>query len=104
MTEQRDSRRRFLIRAAVAAAAVPLLGKIGPAVAAPLPRLPVTNAQAKALSYIEDAAKTKNPARKPGSVCLNCQFFTAATGACSLFPGFSVAPKGWCAAWAKKAG
>ena len=45
----------------------------------------------------------KHAAFKPGSSCANCQFFTAATGACTLFPGFAVAPKGWCSAWAKKA-
>jgi High potential iron-sulfur protein len=98
-----DSRRRFLLGAATLAAAAPLLGFAGPAVAAPLPRLPLTNPQAKALAYIEDASKTKNPAHKPGSTCKNCQFFTAATGACTLFAGFSVAPAGWCSAWAKKA-
>ena len=67
------------------------------------PSSPLTNAQAKALGYVEDATKTTNKAFKPGSNCANCQFFTAATGACTLFAGFSVAPKGWCTAWAKKA-
>ena len=103
MTEHRDSRRRFLVQAAVAATALPFLGKIGQAAAAPLPKLPTTNAQAKALGYVEDASKTTNAAHKAGSVCTNCQFFTASTGACALFAGFSVAPKGWCTAWAKKA-
>jgi hypothetical protein len=65
-------------------------------------KLPVTNPQAKALNYVVDAAKAP-PARKPGSNCANCQFFTAATGACTLFPGFAVEAKGWCSAWAKKA-
>jgi hypothetical protein len=102
MSDPRLSRRRFLLGAAVAATALPLLGRMGEAQAAPLPKLPVTHPQAKALSYVEDA--TKAPAsRKPGSVCANCQFFTPATGACALFAGFSVAPKGWCSAWAKKA-
>jgi len=104
MTEHRVSRRRFLAQAAIAAAALPLLGTLGRAQAAALPRLPLGNAQAKALGYGEDASKTSNPAHKAGSACLNCQFFTAATGACALFAGFSVAPKGWCSAWAKKAG
>jgi hypothetical protein len=104
MSENTVTRRRFLVQAAVAATALPLLGAMAaPASAAPLPKLPLTNAQAKALAYIEDAAKTTNKAHKPGSTCANCQFFTAATGACTLFAGFSVAPKGWCTAWAKKA-
>lgn len=104
MSEIRDNRRRFLLKAAVAVTAIPLLGRVSAVQAAPLPKLPLTNAQAKALAYVEDASKTKNAAHKPGSNCANCQFFTASTGACALFAGFSVAPKGWCSAWAKKAG
>lgn len=97
------SRRRFLINAALATAALPVaIGLIREANAGGLPRLPVDNPQAKALGYVEDAGTTKNPNFKPGSVCSNCQFFTASTGACSVFAGFSVSPKGWCSAWAKK--
>ena len=104
MTEHRPSRRRFLIQAAVAATAVPLLATMARQPAhAELYKLPLDNPQAKALGYVEDAGKTTNAAHKPGSTCSNCQFFTAATGACALFAGFSVAPKGWCSAWAKKA-
>jgi hypothetical protein len=103
MTEYRVSRRNFLVQAAVAATALPLLGGMASANAAPLPKLSLSNPQAKALGYVEDAAKTTNPAHKAGSSCANCQFFTAATGACALFAGFSVAPAGWCSAWAKKA-
>lgn len=95
-----SSRRRFLVQAVVVAA-LPVIGWSS-ASAAPLPRLSPSSAQAKALSYVEDVKKA-NASYKPGSGCLNCQFFTAANGACALFAGFSVAPKGWCAAWAKKA-
>ena len=102
MSDTRLSRRRFLLGAAVAATALPLLGRMGEAQAAPLPHLPPTHPQAKALGYVDDATKA-GPARKPGSVCANCQFFTPATGACALFAGYSVSPKGWCSAWAKKA-
>jgi hypothetical protein len=102
MSDPKMSRRSFLISAAVAATALPLLGRSGAAEAAPLPKLPVTHPQAKALNYVVDAAKAP-PARKPGSSCANCQFFATATGACTLFPGFSVEAKGWCSAWAKKA-
>jgi hypothetical protein len=98
-----SSRRRFLLHTAVAAGALPLLARMAlqPAHAA-LPPLPTTNAQAKALNYVEDAATVKNATYKPGSTCANCQFFTAATGACAIFPGFSVNPKGWCSGWALK--
>jgi hypothetical protein len=104
MAESNTSRRRFLIHAAVAVTALPLLARsIGSAHAETLPKLPLDNAQAKALSYVEDATKTTAPNYKPGSTCSGCQFFTAATGACALFKGFSVSPHGWCSAWAKKA-
>ena len=102
MSDIRDSRRRFLITAAVAATALPLLGRSGSANAAGLPPLPTSNPQAKALGYVDDNSKA-GAAHKPGSACANCQFFTPGTGACALFAGFSVAPKGWCSAWAKKA-
>ena len=98
------SRRRFLTHVMLAAAAAPLAGGIaGRALAAPAPKLPPTNPQAKALHYVEDAGKSAEPAHKPGSVCANCQFFTTGSNACALFAGFQVAPKGWCSAWAKKA-
>ena len=104
MSENPASRRRFLSHVLLAAVAAPLAGAAASrAFAAPLPKLPVTNAQAKALHYVEDAGKATDPAHKPGALCANCQFFTPATGACALFPGFSVASKGWCSAWAKKA-
>lgn len=99
------SRRRFLIGAACAALSLPIAARlIGQAHAAELPKLPLDNPQAKALAYVEDAGTSKNPKYKPGSACSNCQFFTAATGACSLFAGYRVAPKGWCSAWSKKPG
>ncbi len=108
------SRRRFLTIAVVATATAPLaLRSFGveaatppPAAAKPLPRLPLTDATAKALAYAEDATKVKHAAFKAGSDCANCNFFKAAkgaaTGPCTLFPKNSVVAKGWCSAWAKK--
>lgn len=106
MTDLCSSRRRFLMRAAIAATAAPILGKLATqhAIAAAPPQLPTTHAQAKALSYVQDASTVKHPMFKAGSTCSNCQLFTPGTNACSIFPGFAVAPKGWCQAWAKKAG
>ena len=105
MNEHRQSRRLFLYQAATTAVALPLLGLLKPndALAAGLRPLTADNAQAKALKYSDDASKVTDSAHKAGSTCANCQFFTAATGACQLFPGYSVAAKGWCSAWAKKA-
>ncbi len=102
-----NNRRTFLRRAAIGALALPVLALTGlpkaQAQAAALKKLTLDNPQAKALGYVADAATTKAPTHKAGSVCSNCQFFTAATGACTLFAGYAVAPKGWCSAWAKKA-
>lgn len=103
MSDTPGSRRHFLVRTLALAVAAPLLGVGAKAFAAPLPKLPPGNAQAKALHYTEDGGKVADPAHKPGSLCANCQFFTASSGACALFAGFQVAPKGWCSAWAKKA-
>jgi len=103
MTEIMIQRRRFLVQAAVAVSTLPVLAGLARQQAhAALPPLPLTNAQAKALNYVEDATKVTNAMFKAGSTCENCQFFTAATGACAIFPGFAVAPKGWCSGWAKK--
>lgn len=105
----RDSRRRFLIRTAAVGAALPLvLHDIGRrAQAQDLPKLSLDNAQAKALAYTEDASTVSHPNFKPGSTCANCQFIQGKDGEayrpCQLFPGHSVAEKGWCSAWAKKA-
>ncbi len=104
MNTQNPSRRRFLVHAVVAAAALPFAGRlIGTAYAQELKPLPLDNATAKALAYAEDYTKVSHPSFKPGSNCANCQFFTAANGACTLFPGFSVPAAAWCSAWAKKA-
>mgnify|MGYP006142894623 CR=1 FL=1 len=104
MNTQNPSRRRFLVHAVVAAAALPFASRlIGTAQAQELKPLPLDNATAKALAYAEDATKVSHPSFKPGSNCANCQFFTAANGACTLFPGFSVPAAAWCSAWAKKA-
>lgn len=102
MADSDPTRRRFLARAAGLVAALPLLAASRRARSAPLPKLPVTNPQAKALSYTEEANASAHTSHKPGSFCLNCQFYTAGSHGCALFAGFAVAPKGWCAAWAKK--
>lgn len=109
MSDSNPSRRRFLVRSLVAAAAAPLAARLlsAPATAAELPPIPADHATAVALAYTEDAASAKHASFKPGSLCSNCQFYTgapdAARGPCTLFAGYSVAAKGWCSAWAKKA-
>jgi len=68
----------------------------------------VANAVAKGLGYSENAASVKHAMYKPGSTCANCAQFKpvagdSSYGLCTLFPQNTVASKGWCSAWAKKA-
>lgn len=103
MNHPANSRRQFLIRGVLAAAAVPFAGVMlaGTVQAQALKPLPADNATAKAMKYVADAKKATSA--KPGSNCANCALFVAATKGCGIFPGFAVAPAGWCSAWAKKA-
>lgn len=103
MNPSSDSRRQFLIRGVLAAAAVPFAGAMlaGTVQAQALKPLPADNATAKAMKYVSDAKKAAGA--KPGSNCANCALFVAATKGCGVFPGFAVAPAGWCSAWVKKA-
>ncbi len=110
MTAKDPSRRRFISMALVAAATpvaislMPSQAKAAPAAA--LPKLPLTNPQAKALSYTEDAKTAKSPAYKAGTSCADCIQYKGAAGQaygpCTLFPSNTVAAKGWCAGWGKK--
>ncbi|MGY6517716.1 MAG: high-potential iron-sulfur protein [Lysobacteraceae bacterium] len=109
MSGNTTSRRRFIINCALVATALPLGTKLldGRALAQDRPRLPLDNPQARALNYVETTEGLDHPSYKEGSVCTNCQFWTAgpddAWGGCTLFPGYDVAGPGWCTAWAKKA-
>lgn len=103
------SRRRFLTIALVTAATAPIALRAASAEAAApaaLPKLPTTDAAAKALAYTENAAAVKHAAFKAGSSCATCNFFKGAKGQpygpCTLFPKNTVSAKGWCSAWAKK--
>ena len=68
------------------------------------------DAQAMALGYSPDAAKTdatKYPNYAAGRSCGGCILFQGktddATGSCAVFGNKLVARKGWCSAWTKKA-
>ncbi|MEO8011336.1 MAG: high-potential iron-sulfur protein [Dokdonella sp.] len=105
MSINNPSRRRFIGTTALFAVSVPFVAKglVGEAAAADLKPLPLDNPQAKALKYAEDYTKVTDPAHKPADAhCANCLLFVAATNGCGLFAGYSVAPLGWCSAWAKK--
>ncbi len=109
MSTPTQSRRRF-IKVALVAGAMPLLPLAGLRVAqaADLPKLPLDNATAKALNYVETTEGLTHPKFVAGSDCANCNFIQGDASAewrpCTLFPGFNVASKGWCSAWAKKVG
>ena len=106
----RESRRRFLGLMA-ATAGVGSIATLLPQLASAdaLPPLAANDPMAQALAYVDDAAKidaTKSPTHKTGQTCANCRFFggdKAANGPCQLFPGKSVAAKGWCSGYNVKA-
>lgn len=69
------------------------------------------DAQASALGYVADAARTdtkRYPKYASGQNCANCSLYQGKAadkaGGCPLFAGKQVAGAGWCSAWAKKAG
>lgn len=112
MAPKSVARRRFLMVGAGAVAAVPLCTVLGSlkAYADELPRLEESNAQAVALGYKHDAASvdTQKYPKRAGDAgasqfCRNCNLYQAAGdaewGPCSIFPGKSVAGRGWCNAW-----
>ena len=102
-----ESRRRFLKAAAGTTVAAMVIGGLPRfARAADLPPLAETDASAKALNYVESAAKSTNAKHKAGDDCTNCQFYgggPTGRGSCQLFPGKSVNAKGWCAGHVTKA-
>ncbi|MFC5525603.1 high-potential iron-sulfur protein [Rhodanobacter ginsengisoli] len=110
MSNEKDieSRRKFLkVAAGTTVAAVVMGGLPRFARAADLPPVSETDPTAKALGYVEDASKSTNPKHKAGDDCSNCQFYTGGAtgrGACQLFPGKSVAAKGWCVSHTPKKG
>ena len=105
--EHIESRRRFLKIAAGTAAVAAVAGVLPKtARAADLPHVSESDPTAKALGYVEDASKTKDPKHKAGDTCANCQFYSGGPtgyGPCQLFPGKSVSAKGWCVSHAAKA-
>ena len=104
-----ENRRQFLKFAVVGAVAAPLAARLiaQPAFAADLVKIDPNDASPKALGYVEDHTKAdaaKYAMYKPDQDCLNCKFYGGGEvrGSCTLFPGKSVAVKGWCAGHAMK--
>lgn len=95
-------------------ATIPVLNLVGmaSAQASDLPHVDeAADPTAMALKYKHDATQAER-ADKAGTAgadqfCDNCQFIQADSGdwrPCQLFPGKSVAAKGWCASWNLKQG
>lgn len=93
------SRRKMLGLSAAAMIVGPALVTYKSALAADMPHVDPNDAQAKALTYVNESAKAD-------ANCANCQLYTgdpaADWGPCQIFPGKQVASAGWCSAWVKK--
>jgi hypothetical protein len=103
-------RRELLKNVLLGAAALPAVGLLREAHAAPA-LLDPNDPTAKALGYTADTTKVDgkaNPNHTPEQHCGICVQFvgkpTDAQGGCNIFPGKQVAGKGWCKVWAKKPG
>lgn len=101
------SRRTFMI-AAVGTVSGLALSRAASAQAGQ--KLSESDPQARALGYRDDATKVdkaKFPKYAAGQDCARCQLYGGkpadATGTCAIFQNKSVAAKGWCSAWARKA-
>ncbi len=82
---------------------LPLVGRFIPdARAADAPLLSPDAPEAKAVKYVEDAARAKGAI--PGSTCANCALYQgkngSVNGACQIFAGKQVKAAGWCSSWA----
>jgi hypothetical protein len=66
------------------------------------PLLDAGSPEAKAVKYVEDAAKASGATA--GSSCANCALYQGAEGSkqgpCQIFAGKEVKAAGWCASWA----
>lgn len=105
------SRRKFI----AGSLAIPLLNLSRPLMAQELPLVAESDRTAMALGYKHDVAdidsmthpRRSTEAGGENQFCDNCVFYTGTVGSeqgpCALFPGKSVAAKGWCNTWTAKA-
>ena len=96
------SRRRFLYNAALGFALLPLTEfTASRASAADAPLVGADDPTAKALKYVDNAARANGA--KPGNTCANCALYQGVAGSkqgpCPLFAGKQVKAAGWCASW-----
>jgi hypothetical protein len=100
------SRRALVKKLAIGAVAGASVSRHGFSAAAATEKLSVTDPEALALGYVEDAARVdvkKFPAYVRGSNCENCLQLEGQAGnayrPCVKFPGKLVSVGGWCTAW-----
>jgi hypothetical protein len=71
-----------------------------------LQRLSEDSDMARALNYKHDAQTVDAAMRASDRYCYNCALFAGAEddawAGCSIFPGKSVAGRGWCSAWSPR--
>jgi hypothetical protein len=98
--------RRSLIKSLLLGAGGAALLPARQGISADLPHLDLNDPAAVSQSYVEDASKVdpkKSPTFVKGSACENCLLLQGKEGQayrpCELFPGKSVAAKGWCRGW-----
>jgi hypothetical protein len=111
MHRSRLNRRLFLRNAAIAFPIGYIVIEGAARAQGDLPHVTSDDPTAKAVYYVEDAAKVdkSNPLAvryTEGQHCANCMQLQGDPGAdwrpCNLFPGKLVSSKGWCSAWQKK--
>ena len=104
MKDPRSLARRRLLRTIVLGVPLAALGvePCARAAAAGAPLLDAASPEARAVKYVEDAARAGGA--RAGSTCAKCAIYQgalgSAQGACQLFPGKDVRAAGWCSSWA----
>ncbi|TAG48845.1 MAG: hypothetical protein EAZ30_05790 [Betaproteobacteria bacterium] len=105
-----SSRRSFIIRSVTGTAALCAFSASRLAVAQAPALVLETDPQAVALGYTADGSKTdtkKYPNYAANQSCSGCALFQGkaadASAPCAIFGNKSVAGKGWCSAWNKRA-
>jgi len=100
--ELRSLARRRLLQGLALAVPLAALGMKPRACAAGAALLDATSSEARAVKYVEDAARANGAT--PGSTCANCALYQGAEGSkqgpCQIFPGKEVKAGGWCSSWA----
>ena len=104
MADLRSLARRRLLQSLALSVPLAALGMKprARAAAAAAPLLAASSPEARAVKYVEDAARASGAS--PGSTCANCALYQGAAGSkqgpCQIFPGKDVKAGGWCTSWA----